>query len=149
MKLTSLIFLFLPIFFISCSPKIKHFENLLSHECNKILIGKWQSDRERTINWLYENRKFTKERIEKLDSVIKFGTMIVEIDEFSTKCTYAGETTEEPNKIIGCTCNTIASIEKNPLSNQDEIRIIKIESAESYSVYNDWADIREYFKKIE
>ena len=112
------------------------------------LLGKWQSDREKTLEWIRENRKFTKERIEKLDKAVKFGTMVVEIKENSTSYTYNGETSVEPSEVLGFACNTVAVVTKNPFNGEDEIRLITIESDDLYSVYTDWVDIREYFKKI-
>ena len=112
------------------------------------LLGKWQSDREKTLEWLKENMKLTQEKIDKLDAAIKFGTLVVEYTEDSASFTYDGETSVEEHKILGTTCNSVAFVTENPLSGEEQISIIRFENSESYSIYIDWADIREYFKKI-
>ncbi len=132
----------------SCSIKPKQYSTNSTPEFNKILLGKWQSDRGKTIEWLKKHRNFSKEKIEKLDRAVKFGTMIVEIREDSTTYTYDGETTVEPNRVIGSTSNTVAVIVRNPLTNEDEIRLITIEDKNTCSIYVDWVDIKEFFKKI-
>ncbi len=117
-------------------------------EFDKRLLGKWQSDRIKTLQWINKNRKLTQKQINKLDNTIKFGTLTLEISERKTRITYDGQTCEEKNKIIGTVSDSIAVVVNNPITNQDEIRIIRIENEDTYSIYTDCIDIREYFKKI-
>jgi len=146
-----LIYTFLALFLFSfCSCSLKNSSDCYPRETlDKRLLGKWQSDRERTLEWISNNRKFTQEKIDRLDSAVKFGTMVVEITDEDTTYTYSGESTTEKNRVLGQYWNGIAFVIKNSFSNSDEISIITIEDNNSYSVYTGWADIREYFKKIE
>jgi len=137
------IFIFL-ILIVSCG----HIQNTADQNTyDPRLIGIWKSDKERTIEWLRENRNFSEERIERISKI--FGKLKLTITETSAISEYEGNVEEQPNDIIAIEGDTIAVRADNGLTGCSEIRLIRIEDDNTYSIYQDMFDIREYFKRIE
>ena len=113
------------------------------------LIGKWISDKEQTFEWLKENRCRSNDQIKKLESKNIYGKLILEFTNDKCISYYDDEINEMPFEIIGIESNTIAHVAVDPISGEREIRLILIEDENSFSVYQDDFDMREFFKRME
>jgi hypothetical protein len=111
------------------------------------LIGTWKSDKDKTIQWLRENRNLCEEKIARISKI--FGKLKITISETTTKSEYDGNIEEEPNDIIAIEGDTIAVGVVDALTNCPTIRLIRIEDENTYSIYQDMFDIREFFTRIE
>ena len=110
------------------------------------LLGKWQSDKEQTYEWLREARKFDDTRLKKLEKL--YGKLVLEFTPEKVISYFENTVDEQPLKIIGIESDTVAFVAKDPLTNENEIRLILIENDSTLSIYQDDFDIREYFKQI-
>jgi len=138
------IFLILIISIIGCS-HIKESTELYTYD--ERLIGTWISDKDKTIKWLRENRKYSDERLERVFKI--YGKLKLTISKTKVISEYDGNVEEQPIEIIAIEGDTIAIKAVDGLSNCPEIRIIRIEDENTYSIYQDMFDIREYFRRIE
>ncbi len=111
------------------------------------LIGIWKSDKDKTIQWLRENRNLSEEKIVRISKI--FGKLKLTISETTTKSEYDGTIEEEPNDIIAIEGDTIAVGIVDALTSCPTIRLIRIEDENTYSIYQDMFDIREFFTRIE
>ena len=111
------------------------------------LIGIWKSDKDKTIQWLRENRNLSEEKIVRISKI--FGKLKLTNSETTTKSEYDGTIEEEPNDIIAIEGDTIAVGIVDALTSCPTIRLIRIEDENTYSIYQDMFDIREFFTRIE
>ena len=110
------------------------------------LIGSWKSDKDKTIEWLKENRRFSDEKLKRFGSIL--GKLNLTITETKIISEYNGSIEEQPLNIIAIGGDTIAVVYKNPLTKCSEIRILRIEDENTHSIYLDMFDIREFFTRI-
>lgn len=89
------------------------------------LIGTWISDKDRTIEWLKENRRYSDERLERISKI--YEKLKLTISEKKVVSEYDGNVEEQPSEIIAIEGDTIAVRAIDGLSNCPEIRIIRIE----------------------
>ena len=132
------------IIFIGCTQSS---ENQDHNMLDDRLLGKWQSDTEKTFKWLREARNYDETRLKKLEKI--YGKLVLEITTDEIVAKYDDNTDVSPLEIIGIESDTIAIVSKDPLTNEREIRLILIEDDYTFSIYQDDFDIREYFRKID
>ena len=109
--------------------------------------GKWKSDKQKSIEWVRKHRNFNEKQIRKLESI--FGKMVLEISDDTVIVTYEGDRNVEEGTIIGKDHDSIATIALDPVTKKPELRLIRVEDKNTYSIYIDTFDIREYFTRIE
>ncbi|CAB1065963.1 hypothetical protein D1BOALGB6SA_10762 [Olavius sp. associated proteobacterium Delta 1] len=78
-----------------------------------------------------------------------YGKLVLEITANEVIAKYDDNNDVSPLEIIGIEADTVAIVTKDPLTNEKEIRLILIEDENTFSIYQDDFDIREYFKKID
>jgi hypothetical protein len=123
-----------------------HLDNSNDLIIDNRLIGEWKSDKEKTVEWLKKHRKMSDDQLARVSAL--FGKLKITINETTYTSEYEGNIEEQPIDIIAVEGDTIAIIGEVPLSECSEIRIIRIEDENSYSIYQDMFDIKEFFKRI-
>jgi len=141
MRITLLILTIIAIF--ACDQSLQSQENSMF---DGRLIGKWQSDKEQTYEWLRGARNFDDARLKKLEKL--YGKLVLEFTPEKVISYFEDTVDEQPLKIIGIESDTIAFVAKDPLTNENEIRLILIENDSTFSTYQDDFHIREYFRRI-
>jgi hypothetical protein len=112
------------------------------------LLGTWQSDKDKTVQWLKKHRKFSEERLNEIVEKLRLGEMVIKITEDTWEITYNGKTNVTGSNIIGVASNTIAVMQLNAVTKEPSINVITLEDENTYSVYSYNFDFKEYFKKI-
>ena len=110
------------------------------------LIGRWISDKEKTMEWIDRNRKLPEKVYNLLDNIL--GKLIVEIQKDKIITNYEGTTDEDEVFIIDEDHNSLAVWYYDSITDEYEIQLIRYENENLYSVYVEKLEIREYFKRI-
>jgi hypothetical protein len=110
------------------------------------LIGKWISDKEKTMEWIDRNRKLPEKVYNLLYNIL--GKLIVEIQKDKVITYYEGTTDEDEVFIIDEDHNSLAVWYFDSITDEYEIQLMRFENDNLYSVYVEKLEIREYFKRI-
>ena len=112
------------------------------------ILGKWQSDKERTLAWIKDYRSSEYEVFKK----VEYGKLILEFTKEEIVSSWAG--TDElarhfPYRIVYMEGSIAILISPHPFEDRNEIRIIKFEGKDSISIYSARYESKEYFRRIE
>ncbi len=130
------------------------------------LIGRWQSDRELTVDFIRDNTRRTDKQLKALFQI--FGNLMLTFDGHSLKqvmqerkfslegetYTWAGDETEAPYRVIFNGENIIVIVTEDPEGKEVPVTL-NFDGADTMWIYPDYAGspvqdqhIREYFRRI-
>lgn len=107
------------------------------------LAGKWRSDKGKTLRWIKDHRSVRPETLKKLAA--HFGKMTMEISGGKVVSLYENQKSEFDLTILGKDHDSVAVMSLNPQTKKQEILLIRFEDENTYSVYVEPLEIREFF----
>jgi hypothetical protein len=115
------------------------------------LLGKWQSDKERNMAWVRENRCCGSERCEKFMEDI-YGKLILEFTRKEVVASWQGLQGEHHGplwKIVYVGEDFDVILSKDPITNKDRASLIIFEGKNEMSTNDVHRMSKEYWKKID
>ncbi len=110
------------------------------------LIGKWTSDRGKTLRWIKDHRTIRPEILRKMAG--RFGKMSIEYTEKKVIATYGNRQSEFEIVVLGRDQDSVAVMSQDPITHKKEILLLQFENDDTYSVYISPLEIREFFVRI-
>lgn len=110
------------------------------------LIGRWRSDRGKTLRWIKDHRSVKPEYLKKMAR--QFGKLTLEFSENKVTMWYENEKNEFDLVVLGRDHDSAAILSRDPETDQEEILLIRFEEKDVYSVYVEPLEIREFFIRI-
>ena len=111
------------------------------------IIGKWQSDKDKTLEWASE--RLGSEWYEALKK-IPYGNLILQFTEKTITSSWAGTegSHETPYQTVYVDSPIAIITVPHPYENRNEVRIIRFEENDCISIYSVRSESKEYFRRI-
>jgi hypothetical protein len=110
------------------------------------LIGKWTSDRGKTLRWIKDHRTIRPDILRKMAG--RFGRMSIEYTDKKVIATHDNRRSEFEIVILGRDHDSVAVMSQDPITQKKEILLLRFENDDTYSVYISPLEIREFFVRI-
>jgi hypothetical protein len=112
------------------------------------IVGKWQSDKDKTLAWIKDWRECGYEMHKKVD----YGKLILQFTKDEIISSWADADVQpyhKSYKIVAIEGSIIVLSWPHPFEDTNEIGIIKFEGKDTISIYSARYESMEYFKRID